>query len=132
MSKAIFTKKSISTDLGILILRLVAGASLMTHGWPKFQKVLNGNFQFADPIGIGEGASLVLAAFAEFICSALVVLGLATRLATIPVIITMAVAFFIVHAADDFGTKEMALVYLSAFLTIFFTGPGRYSIDRVA
>lgn len=103
---------------------------MLTHGWPKLQKVINGNFQFGDPLGIGPEASLILTVFAEVVCSILLILGLATRLAVIPLITTMAVAFFIVHAADDFKTKELALIYLSIFLCIFFTGPGKLSLDK--
>ncbi|MGB4397939.1 MAG: DoxX family protein [Daejeonella sp.] len=121
---------SISLDLGLLILRLFSGVAMLTHGYPKFQKVLEGNMQFGDPLGLGTATSLHLAAFAEFICAILIILGFLTRFATIPLIITMAVAGIIVHAADDFGTKELSLVYLGIFLTLFFTGPGKYSIDR--
>ncbi len=124
-----FSSNPLSLDLGLLILRLVAGAALLTHGYPKFQKVLEGNMQFGDPIGLGTPTSLYLSAFAEFICAILIILGLLTRLASIPVIINMAVAFFIVHGADDFGTRELSLLYMGIFLTLFFTGPGRYSVD---
>lgn len=103
---------------------------MLTHGWPKLQKLVNGNFQFGDPLGIGPEASLILAVFAEVVCSVLVIIGLATRLAVIPLIVTMAVAFFIVHAADDFRTKELALIYLSIFLCLFFSGPGKLSLDK--
>ena len=85
--------------------------------------------QFGDPIGLGVPTSLYLSAFAEFICAILIILGLLPRLASIPLIINMAVAFFIVHAADDFGTRELSLLYMGMFLTLFFTGPGRYSVD---
>lgn len=122
---------SISLDLGLLTLRLVSGVTLLTHGYPKFQKILEGNMQFGDPIGIGTVPSLYLAVFAEFICAILVILGLFTRFATIPLMINMAVACFIVHAADDFGTKELSLIFLGMFLTLFFTGPGKYSMDRL-
>lgn len=108
----------------------MAGGGILTHGYPKLQKVLNGNFQFGDPLGIGPEASLILAVFAEAICGALVIIGITTRLALIPLIITMGVAFFIVHGSDPFKTKEMAFLYLAIFLAIFFTGPGRFSADR--
>ncbi|SKB29656.1 DoxX family protein [Daejeonella lutea] len=121
----------LSYDFGLLILRVVSGAALLTHGYPKFQKVISGNMQFGDPLGIGQGTSLHLAAFAEFICAILIIMGLLTRLASIPLIINMAVACLIVHATDDFGTKEMSLLYLGIFLTIFFTGPGKFSADRL-
>lgn len=124
------TSRPISYDLGLLILRVVMGAAMITHGWPKFQKVLAGNFQFGDPVGIGPEASLILAVFAELICSILLIIGAATRFATIPLIVTMAVAFFVVHGADDFGTKEKALLYLAGFVALFLTGPGKYGVDK--
>lgn len=126
----LLSRNPISLDVGLLILRLVMGISLITHGWPKFQKVIQGDFQFADPVGLGPEISLVLSAFAEFICSLFVILGLGTRLATIPVIINMSVALLIVHASDDFGTKEKALLFLGGFLTLFFTGPGKFAADK--
>ncbi len=86
--------------------------------------------KFGDPLGLGSATSLHLSAFAEFVCAILIILGLFTRLATIPLIINMAVVFLIVHSVDDFGTKEMSLLYLGLFLTLFFTGPGKYSADR--
>jgi len=128
--KRLLSIRPLSLDFGLLILRLVAGGAMLTHGYPKLQKVLAGNFQFGDPLGIGPEASLILAVFAEFICSILVIIGLTTRLALIPLIITMGVAFFIVHAADDFKTKELAFVFLGVFLTLFFTGPGKVSFDK--
>lgn len=130
MKSTFLSANALSSDLGLLILRLVSGAALITHGYPKFQKVIEGNMQFGDPLGVGAATSLYLSAFAEFICAILIIFGLLTRLASIPLIINMAVAFFIVHAADDFGTKELSLLYLGMFLTLFFTGPGKYSVDR--
>ena len=130
MKSTFLSSRALSMDLGLLILRLVSGGAMITHGFPKLQKVVNNNLQFADPRGVGEGLSLYLATFAEFFCAILIILGLQTRLASIPLIINMAVIFFIVHAADPFGDKEMPLLYLGMFLTIFFTGPGKYSVDR--
>ncbi len=130
MKKILLTKKPISIDLGILLLRLAGGGAMLTHGWPKLLKVLDGNFAFGDPLGIGEGPSLILAVFAEVLCSVLMILGLATRWAAIPLIITMAVALLIVHGPDDFGAKEKALLFLAIYLAVYFTGPGKYSLDK--
>ncbi|MDX1774770.1 hypothetical protein DFR65_10967 [Oceanihabitans sediminis] len=41
----------------------------------------------------------------------------------------MFVAVFIVHIADDFGRMEKALIYGVGYLTLFFTGAGKYSVD---
>jgi len=42
----------------------------------------------------------------------------------------MAVAAFMVHAADPFGTKEKVLLYLFAFVIFALTGAGKYPVDR--
>lgn len=117
-------------DLGLLFLRVTVGLMMaLSHGWGKFQNVLSGNFEFGDPIGLGPTISLILAAFAEFICALLVVFGIKTRWAAIPVVITMLVAAFVVHWNDPWGNKEFPLLYASVFLSLVFTGAGRYSVD---
>jgi len=112
------------------MLRLTAGGFMLTHGVPKLQRLLTGEFQFGDPIGLGPEVSLILAVFAEFFCSVLLILGLGTRLATIPLMVTMAVAGFVAHGTDPFGRKELALFYLVAYAVILLLGGGKYSTDR--
>ncbi len=117
-------------DLGLLFLRVTVGLMMaFGHGLGKVQAVLAGDFDFADPIGIGPSFSLILAALAEFVCSLLVVLGFKTRWVAIPVVVTMLVAAFGYHWADPWGRKEFALLYAIPFLTLVFTGAGRYSVD---
>ena len=103
---------------------------MLTHGIPKFMNLIQGNMEFGDPIGIGSSLSLILTVLGEAICPLLIIIGYKTRLATIPTIITMAVAAFIVHGEDPFGTKEKALLYLCAFIVIALIGAGKYSVDR--
>ncbi len=116
--------------LWLLILRIGASALMLTHGLPKLMKIIDGNMQFGDPLGMGATTSLILATFAEAFCSILIMLGLATRLATIPLIITMATAAFIVHANDPFSYQEMPLLYLLIYITLLVTGAGKYSVDQ--
>lgn len=130
MKSPFMSSGPLAQDLGLLILRVLSGAVLLTHGYPKLQKVLQGNLQFGDPIGIGQVPSLYMATFAEFFCAILIILGLYTRLSLIPLIINMSVAFFIAHAADDFGVKELSLLFLGMFVVLFLTGPGRFSVDK--
>ena len=122
--------KTLRTDIGLAILRILPSIFLITHGWGKFNKLISGNFEFPDPISIGSSPSLFLAVIGEFICPILIILGYKTRWAAVPSAITMFVAAFIVHAADPFGHKEKALLFLVIFIVIIFLGPGRYSIDR--
>lgn len=120
-----------SVHLSLLLLRLASGGFMLTHGFPKLQRLMAGEMQFGDPLGLGAEVSLVLAVFAEFFCSILVMLGLGTRLAVLPLIVTMAVAAFIVHGADPFGRKEMALFYLVSYVVLLLSGSGKISVDRL-
>jgi putative oxidoreductase len=103
---------------------------MLTHGLPKFQNLISGNFEFGDPIGIGAAPSLFLAVIGEFICPILVIIGFKTRWATVPTIITMLVAVLIVHGADPFNVKEKAVLFLIAFVSVLILGPGKYSLDK--
>lgn len=116
-------------DLASLALRLVfGGLMLLEHGLGKAQRLFGPDpIKFLDPFGIGAEASLALATFAELVCAGLLVLGVATRLASIPLIVTMAVAAFVAHAGDPLGDREPALLYLAGFIALFCLGGGRWS-----
>lgn len=123
----------ISEDFGYLVLRVGAGGTMFwQHGWPKLMAFSERMDSFADPFGLGPAFSLILILLAEVLCSALIVLGLWTRIATIPLIIGMAVVVFMVKGDAAFAEKELAAVYLMAFLTILFTGSGRFAVDRIS
>lgn len=115
-------------DLALLLLRLSFGAFMLTHGIPKIG-MLSDPSTFGDPIGLGPTVSLVLAIIGEVVAPILVMIGFKTKWSAIPVIITMGVAAFIVHAKDDLGTKEHALLFFFAFFVIFLAGAGKYSVD---
>jgi len=125
------TNTSSNSDLGLLVLRIIGGGLMLVHGIPKLMKLLKGDFAFADPIGIGAGFSLGLTVFAEFVCALLILIGFKSRLAAIPLMITMLVASLIVHGADPFGKKELALIYFGIYLAIFMLGSGKYSFDKI-
>ncbi|MDZ7806253.1 MAG: DoxX family protein [Gracilimonas sp.] len=122
--------KFIDVNLSILLLRFGAGAILFTHGLPKLIKVFSGDFSFADPIGLGPEISLILAAFAEGICSLFVLFGFGTRLSSLIIVINMSVAVLIQQSGDPFGQKELALLFLLMFMVTLFTGGGKYSLDK--
>jgi putative oxidoreductase len=121
-------------DLGLLVLRVWLGLSmLLLHGWPKVEKYAGLSEGFPDPLGVGPAMSLNLAIFAEVFCALLLVVGLAARLAALPLVVTMAVAFFVVHGGvlTGEGNGEMAFVYLAGFVALFIAGPGRHSFDHL-
>ena len=120
-------------NLAAFILRLIGGGFMLYgHGAGKFLKFFSDEkIEFVDPLGMGATATLALVVFAEAVCSILVIFGLMTRYALVPLICTMVYAGFVVHAQDDFGVKEMAFLYLSMYVVLLLIGPGRYSIDRL-
>jgi putative oxidoreductase len=120
----------VAPDIALLILRMGAGALMLTHGYPKLMRILDGNFSFGDPIGIGPVASLILVTIAEFLCSLFVMAGFLTRASLLPLMFTMIVAAFIAHAGDPFGDKELPIFFLISFTALFLTGPGKYSLDQ--
>lgn len=120
----------VDEHIAVLFLRLGAGAFILTHGIPKLMNVFAGDFKFGDPIGLGPELSLILSAFAEGVCGLLVLIGLGTRWASGILVINMAVAGFIFHAPDPFGTKEKALLFLIVFIVITLLGGGKYSLDK--
>lgn len=116
----------------LLVLRVGIASFMIVHGYQKLGWLMaGGEIQFGDPIGVGMAASLYLAVFAEFFCSIFLLLGLGTRLALIPLIVTMVVAVFIVHAPDGFDKKELGLHYLLVYVFLLVSGPGNYSIDNM-
>jgi len=123
-------------DLGLLLLRAVIGLYLaFGHGWGK---IAGGPEQWAglggtmEIFGLGFAPTFwgFMAAFAEFACALLVVVGFLTRPAALLVVINMAVAAtaHITGAID--GGPEMALLYGFVFLSLILIGPGKYSIDE--
>jgi putative oxidoreductase len=130
MFKKLLSKQPYSVDLALLILRVCTGAFMLTHGWPKLANYSERLEKFRDPIGLGSEVSLTLIVFAEFFCSIFVILGFYTRIALIPLIIGMSVIAFVVHGNDPFGDKEKALLFLSIFVVLFLTGPGKISFDN--
>ncbi|MFW6043267.1 MAG: DoxX family protein [Marinilabiliaceae bacterium] len=129
-----------NSDLAALVLRLGFGFFIVFgHGLGKLEMVLAGNFQFPALFGLSPAINLVLAMLAEFVAGIMVLIGLRTRLASIPIMITMLVAVLAVHLNDPLfagaaqnGSKEFALLFFFGFLGTFLLGSGRYSVDAIA
>lgn len=128
----LFPSKPDGTAISLLLLalRILFGVLLMSHGIQKWNNYESMSATFPDPLGVGSSVSLGLAIFGELACSVGFIFGALYRLALIPMIFTMAVAFFVIHGNDPFGTKELAFVYLVVFILMYIAGPGKYSLDR--
>ena len=116
-------------NAGMLILRLGLGILMMTHGYDKLVNFSKYQSGFYDFLGLGSTVSLSLVVFAEFFCSLFLILGMFTRLATIPLIITMCVIIFIVNKGLIIEQAELPTLFLAGYLTLLICGPGKVSVD---
>lgn len=145
-------------SLGLLLLRLVFGGLAMVHGYPKLfggpqkrvppqaERILGQGFTqsvqqggYANFKGMVQSMQMpapdVLApvsAGAEFFGGLAVLLGWRTRLASLLLMAQMGTAIRKVHwdrGIQGQGGAELALLFFGAFLTLFFTGPGKIALD---
>lgn len=119
---------TIALDAALLLFRLAA-ALMALHGWSKYADFYTEIEEWPDPLNVGPVASKALTVFAEFVCALMVGIGLLTRAALIPLIICMIVIVFVIHAGDPFEDREHGLLYLFLYVSLFLTGPGKYSVD---
>ena len=132
MAKLLSTRYSeTSFAIALFLLRVAAGAMMIPHGYDKLSKFSEKAPTFSDPFHIGSTLSLSLVIFAEFFCAIFIILGLFTRLASIPLIINMSVIVFFAHKGQIFGDAEKPALYLAIFIAILFVGPGKLSLDKM-
>jgi len=124
-------------DLAALLLRVgFGGFMLFGHGMGKLRMLFSdGAVKFPEVLGMPAEVALGLAVFAEVVACILIIVGYKTRLATLPMIITMLIAAFVIHSSDPFfmygaeNSKEPALIYFLGFMSIYLLGSGKYSVD---
>lgn len=117
------------SNLALLVLRLFVGGMMLTHGVAKLENFTALREGFPDPIGMGSTLSLVMIILVEVGCSLMVITGLLTRFAAIPLIFSMCVAAFLTPVDVTMAGSELAIMYLGIFVVIFIAGPGKCSID---
>lgn len=115
-------------SLLILVVRVFFGVLFFVHG---LDKMMNFNYlvdNYPSVLGFGSYMTLMVSIFCEFCCSLFLITGLLVRIMTIPMIISMGVAFFDIHDAM-MPEGELALIYFIIFIFLFLVGPGKFSID---
>lgn len=115
----------------LLVLRVGIALLMLGHGIPKLHMLISGDIQFPGVMGLSPTLSLVLAVFAEIVCSILLLIGLLTRYAVIPLIVTMFTAVFVIHGNDPFAKQELGILYLLVYLVLFMLGSGKFSLDAI-
>ncbi|GAA4753866.1 DoxX family protein [Sphingomonas daechungensis] len=112
------------------LLRIMSGLLFLEHGLQKFLsfppgKMAGFGWTFAGPPAY--------AGVIELICGFLITVGWLTRPAAFVASGTMAVAYFLAHAPQDFfpvnNMGDAAILYCFVFLYLVFRGPGALSIE---
>lgn len=116
--------KILNPDAGLLLLRAGIALLMLPHGWQKIEHFS----QYAERL---PAFAVVLSAFAEIGCSLAILVGFKTRWALIPLIINMVVAAFLVKASAPWQEKELAVVYLVVYLTLFLAGAGKFTLPEL-
>ncbi|QHI67895.1 DoxX family protein [Tichowtungia aerotolerans] len=130
--KSILFGTSLDSNPGTVILRVLIGAALMTHGFPKMFGGLSGFTEFVASLGVPAPQVMAfLAAFAESFGSLLLLIGLMTRPAAFLIACTMAVAAIGAHGADGFAKQELAWLYFVPALFFLLKGAGKWSLDAL-
>jgi len=140
MKATVTVRYPLSTDVGLLLIRLAVGAVGFFHGAQKLFGVFGGKgvSAFAENLAsmnIPQPlVSAYLAGAAEFLGGLLVAVGLLTRLAALPFAFTMFVAVTMVHNKAyslEHNGMEYALTLLLVLVGLALTGPGRLSLDAM-
>ncbi|MBO5808090.1 MAG: DoxX family protein [Bacteroidales bacterium] len=112
----------------ILLFRLLFGILFFIHGLDKMMNFSVLSQDYPSVFGFGSYTTLMVSIFCEFCCSLFLIAGLLVRLMILPMIASMAVAFFDIHDAM-MPQGELSLIYLIVFIILYAIGPGRYSFD---
>lgn len=126
---SINSEKSIS--IALLLVRLVFGIFIVVHGYDKLTHFDQMITTFPDPLNLTNKISLQLTIFAEFFCRIFFILGLFTRLASIPLVFCMLIAAFVVNFGKPIMKHELAPLFLTSFIVILIAGPGNISLDKL-
>ena len=119
------------------MLRITTGTVFLLRGAQKL--IIEGPSDAAGFFGpqLGTSAPLAVAVavgLTEFVCGAALVVGLFTRLASLPLALGMLADILLIHLPNGFFVSdngyEYALLRLAAAVSLFLTGPGRAALDN--
>lgn len=117
-------------SFAMLLIRLVFAGYMLTHGFSKLSDFHGTVANMPHFLGLSKTVTACLVIFAEFFCSLFLIIGLFTRIVSVPIIFSMAYIFFVINQAN-FAESETAVLFLFGFFTLFLLGPGRFSVDNM-
>ena len=131
MIKRFFSADSIWQHEGLVLIRVAVGVFMMYHGWEVFDKDKMSEYakwlaemKFTSPVlmaYLGKGSELLSGLF--------ITIGLFTRIAIIPLMVTMLIICFGLGKGRIFMEDQHPFLFILLSLVFFFTGAGKWSAD---
>lgn len=132
----------INKDFGLLLIRLMIGVLMAFYGYEKlihFNEMAASEFWAKNVsfLGMSGETPLALTVFAELFCSFFLILGLFTRFSLLVLLFCMAYIFLVIFPmsildkGDNGYQFNDAFTYFIIYLGLLFTGPGKYSLDKM-
>lgn len=135
MLNFLFKSKPDYINFGLLFYRLALGISMFYHGYLKYVSGEQGLYKVGamlSTLGMPSGFEVILgtiASYAEMVGGILIIIGLFTRIGTLFVVGTLAVATILNLNGNFFSWDYPSQMAFGAIM-LFFAGAGRYSLDK--
>ncbi|PJR04062.1 DoxX family protein [Avrilella dinanensis] len=109
---------------------LLSVEMIYAHGLKKLGIGVAEAEQVPNPLHFPEAINNALAVSANILFPILVILGIFTRLAVLPILALTLTGYFVLHFHDAPLVKDTPFMYSLSYLVILFLGAGRYSLDH--
>ncbi|WP_282628113.1 DoxX family protein [Empedobacter sedimenti] len=117
-------------NLTLLAFRVLLSAELIyAHGLKKLGVGVSEAEVVPNPLNLPEAFNSLFADAANLFFPVFVILGLATRIAILPILAVTLTGYFVLHFHDAPLVKDTPFMYSLSFLMLLFLGPGKYSLD---
>ena len=135
MLNFLFKSKPDYINFGLLFYRFALGISMFYHGYLKYVSGEQGLYKVGamlSALGVPIGFEVILgtiASYAEMVGGILIIIGLFTRIGSLLIIGTLAVATILNLNGNFFSWDYPSQMGFGAIM-LFFAGAGRYSLDK--
>lgn len=118
-------------DCGMLLLRVAVSLEIaIVHGFKKIGVGVSQAENIPNPLHLPGAFNNAFAIAANIVFPFFVLIGLFTRLSTLPTLAVTLTGYFVVHWNDPLLEKDTPFIYSLIFLIILILGPGKYSVDN--
>jgi len=118
-------------NAALLIFRILLSIELFrVHGLKKFRLENGEKEHVPNPLHLPDKLNGMMATLSDTVAPFLIILGIGTRLAALPVIGVTAIGYFVVHRKDSPEVRDVPYMYTLCYLLILALGAGTYSVDN--